>query len=175
MRKLIITALIAATAFPAIASAQSDGEIRRDRRDVRQEQRELNNAYRRGDRRDVRDERRDVRDARQELREDVRDRRDDRRDDRRNWGRNDWRGYRDGNRGLYARGNWNAPFRYTAFRSGIRIAPSYYGSRYFIADPWRYRLPNPGWNQRWVRHYNDVLLVDTRRGVVVDVIRNFYW
>ena len=171
MRKLIITALIAATAFPAVASAQSNGEIRRDRRDVRQEQRQLNDAYRRGDRHDIRDERRDVRDARQELREDVRDRRDD----RRNWGRNDWRGYRDSNRGLYARGNWNAPFRYTAFRSGIRIAPNYYGSRYYIADPWRYRLPNPGWNQRWIRHYNDVLLVDTRRGIVIDVIRNFYW
>ncbi|KQS05088.1 hypothetical protein ASG11_01675 [Sphingomonas sp. Leaf357] len=171
MRKLIITALIAATAFPAVAGAQSNGEIRRDRRDVRQEQRELNDAYRRGDRHDIREQRRDVREARQELREDVRDRRDD----RRNWGRNDWRGYRDSNRGLYARGNWNAPFRYTAFRSGIRIAPNYYGSRYYIADPWRYRLPNPGWNQRWIRHYNDVLLVDTRRGIVIDVIRNFYW
>jgi len=173
MRKLILSALIAATAFPAVAAnAQSNAEIRRDRQDVRQEQRELNNAYRRGDRRDIRDERRDVRDARQELREDVRDRRGD---ERRNWGRNDWRGYRDQNRNIYARGNWNAPFRYTTFRSGVRIAPSYYGSRYFINDPWRYRLPNPGFNQRWVRHYNDVLLVDTRRGYVVDVIRNFYW
>ena len=179
MRKLILTALIAATAFPVIAptvaNAQSNGEIRRDRRDVRQEQRQLNDAYRRGDRSDIRNERRDVRDARQELREDVRDRRDDRRDDRRNWGRNDWRGYRDQNRNIYARGNWNAPFRYNVFRSGVRIAPTYYGSRYFINDPWRYRLPNPGFNQRWVRHYNDVLLVDTRRGFVIDVIRNFYW
>ena len=183
MRKLILTALIAATAFPVIAptvaNAQSNGEIRRDRRDVRQEQRQLNDAYRRGDRSDIRNERRDVRDARQELREDVGDRRNDwrdnRRDDRRNWGRNDWRGYRDQNRNIYARGNWNAPFRYNVFRSGVRIAPTYYGSRYFINDPWRYRLPNPGFNQRWVRHYNDVLLVDTRRGFVIDVIRNFYW
>ncbi|QNQ09041.1 RcnB family protein [Sphingomonas alpina] len=168
MRKLIIAALIGATAFPAAASAQSQGEVRRDRQDLRQEQRELNRAYRNGDRRDIREQRRDVREARQELREDVRDR-------NRAWGRNDWRGYRDHNRGIYARGNWNAPFRYTAFRPGIRIAPSYFGSRYYIADPWRYRLPNVGRNQRWVRHYNDVILVDTRRGIVVDVIRNFYW
>ena len=172
MRKLIITALLAATAFPAVASAQSQREVRDDRRDLRQEQRQLNDARARGDRRDVRDERRDVRDARQELREDVRDRN---RAQNRNWGRNDWRGYRDTNRSVYARGNWNAPFRYTAFRTGVRIAPSYYGSRYYIADPWRYRLPNPGFNQRWVRHYNDVLLIDVRRGVVIDVIRNFYW
>ena len=168
MRKLIITALIAGMAFPAMASAQSQREVRRDRQDLRQEQRELNRAYRNGDRRDIREERRDVRDARQEYREDRQDR-------NRNWGRNDWRGYRNTNRSIYARGNWNAPFRYTQFRSGIRIAPNYYGSRYFINDPWRYRLPNPGYNQRWVRHYNDVLLVDVRRGVVMDVIRSFYW
>lgn len=153
MRKLIITALMVATAVPilapSVANAQSQREVNRDRHDIREQ-------------------RRDVREARQELREDVRDR-------NRAWGRNDWRGYRDHNRGIYARGNWNAPFRYTAFRPGIRIAPSYFGSRYYIADPWRYRLPLAGRYQRWVRHYNDVILVDTRRGIVVDVIRNFYW
>ncbi|MES2055630.1 MAG: RcnB family protein [Pseudomonadota bacterium] len=153
MRKLIITALMVATAVPilapSVANAQSQREVNRDRHDIREQ-------------------RRDVREARQELREDVRDR-------NRAWGRNDWRGYRDHNRGIYARGNWNAPFRYTAFRPGIRIAPSYFGSRYYIADPWRYRLPLAGRYQRWVRHYNDVILVDTRRGIVIDVIRNFYW
>ncbi len=153
MRKLIITALMVATAVPilapSVANAQSQREVNRDRHDIREQ-------------------RRDVREARQDLREDVRDR-------NRAWGRNDWRGYRDHNRGIYARGNWNAPFRYTAFRPGIRIAPSYFGSRYYIADPWRYRLPLAGRYQRWVRHYNDVILVDTRRGIVIDVIRNFYW
>ncbi|MEG3087559.1 RcnB family protein [Sphingomonas sp. PB4P5] len=168
MRKLIITALMATMAFPAIASAQSQGEVRRSQQDLRQEQRELNRAQRSGDRRDIRDERGDVREARQELREDRRDR-------NRNYGRDDWRGYRNNNRAVYARGNWRAPFRYTQFRSGIRIAPRYYGSRYYITDPGRYRLRNVGYNQRWVRHYNDVLLVDTRRGIVMDVIRNFYW
>ena len=168
MRKLIITALMAAVAVPSVASAQSQGEVNRDRREVQQQQRQLDRAYRNGDRRDIRDQREDVRNARQELREDRRDR-------DRAWGRDDWRGYRDSNRGLYSRGNWRAPFRYTAFRSGGRIAPAYYGSRYYIADPWRYRLPRPGFNQRWVRHYNDVLLIDTRRGIVIDAIRNFYW
>ena len=168
MRKLIITALMATMAFPAIASAQSQGEVRRSQQELREQQRDLNRAYRSGDRREIREERRDVRDARQELREDRRDR-------NRNYGRDDWRGYRNSNRAIYARGNWNAPFRYTQFRGGGRIAPSYYGSRYYITDPGRYRLRNAGYNQRWVRHYNDVLLVDTRRGMVIDVIRNFYW
>jgi Ni/Co efflux regulator RcnB len=168
MRKLIIVALMAATAIPAAASAQSNAELRQDRRDIRQEQRELHQARQTGDRRDIREQHRDLREAKQEYREDVNDR-------NRRWGRNDWSGYRAQNRALFARGSWNAPFRYTAFRPGVRIAPNYFGARYFIADPWRYRLPPVGYNQRWVRHYNDVLLVDVRRGVVVDVIRNFYW
>ena len=46
--------------------------------------------------------------------------------------------------------------------------------RYIIDDPWRYRLPRAGWGQQWVRHYSDVILVDTRRGVVIQVIRGFY-
>ena len=68
-----------------------------------------------------------------------------------------------------------APFRYQSFRAGGRIAPDYYGPRYVIADPWRYHLPAARPGLRYVRHYNDVLLVDYRRGYVVDVIRSFYY
>lgn len=168
MRKLIIMGLMAATMLPAAASAQSQREVRESRQDLREEQRELNRAYRYGDRGDIRREQRDVREARQELREDRFDR-------NRAWGRNDWRGYRNNNRALYARGNWNAPFRYNNFRAGVRIAPAFYGSRYFIADPWRYHLPPARGFNRWVRHYNDVLLVDTRRGVVLSVNRGFFF
>ncbi len=131
MRKLIVTALMAAALVPTAALAQ----VRHD--------------------------------GRHDVRHDANDR-------NRQWGRNDWRGWRDHNRALYARGNWRAPFRYTAFRVGARIAPSYYGPSYFIADPWRYRLPPARPGARWVRHYDDVLLVDVRRGIVLDVIRGFY-
>lgn len=171
MRKLIIPALMAATLIPVAASAQSNDELRRDRQDIRREQRDVQDARRSGDPRAIRDQRGDLRDARQEYREDLRDRADDR---NHQWRRDDWRGWRDRNPGAYNRGGWNAPFRYTPFRAGIRIAPTYYGPRFIIADPWRYHLPRPGWGQQWVRHYDDVILVDTRRGVVVDVIRGFY-
>ncbi len=57
----------------------------------------------------------------------------------------------------------------------MRIAPGYWGGRYYIADPWRYHLPPARPWQRWVRHYDDVLLIDTRRGVVVDVYRGFFF
>lgn len=173
MRKFITAALLAAVALPAVAipsvaTAQSNRELRRDRQDIREERRELRDAYRRGDRSDIREERRDVRGARREYREDLRDR-------DRNWGRDDWRRYRTTNRAAFARGSWNAPFRYTRFRPGVRIGAPYYGTRYLIADPWRYRLPRAGRYQSWVRHYNDVLLVDTRRGVVVNALPSFYW
>lgn len=171
MRKLILSGLIAAVAMPVLAApaaAQSRGELRRDRQDIREERRELNRAIRSGDRRDIRDERRDLREARQEYREDLNDR-------NRRWGNDDWRGWRDRNRSLYARGTWNAPFRYQNFRAGVRIGTPYYASRYWISDPWRYRLAPPAAHQRWVRHYNDAILVDTRRGYVIRVIRNFYW
>jgi Ni/Co efflux regulator RcnB len=168
MRKLIIGALIAAVALPGMANAQSRGELRRDRQDIREEQRDLRRAYRSGDRGDIREERRDLREARREYREDLNDR-------NRRWGRDDWRGWRNTNRNLYRGGRWSAPFRYNAWRPGVRIAPSYFGQRYWIADPWRYRLPPARYGQRWIRHYNDVVLVDHRRGIVIDVIRGFYW
>lgn len=167
MRKMILLTLLAAVATPVAAQAQSQAEVRRSQRDVREERRELDRAYRSGDPRRIRDERGDLREARQELREDIRDR-------DRAWGRDDWRYYRDRNAALYARGTWRAPFRYTAFRTGVRIAPAYYGPRYYIVDPWRYHLPRVRGYQRWVRHYDDVLLVDTRRGVVIDVYRGFW-
>lgn len=173
MRKPIILALIAATVLPSAAMAQSRDEIRRDRQDVREERRELDRAIRRGESpRAVREERRDVREAQRDLRDSRRDWRNDR---DRNWGRNDWRGWRDNNRHVYARGNWRAPWRYQGFRPGTHIGAPYYTQRYWISDPWRYRLPVARGHQRWVRHYDDVLLVDTRRGIVIDVIRNFYW
>lgn len=166
MRKLITTLLMAAAAMPAVATAQTR-ELNRDRQDIRQEQRQLNNARARGDIRDVRENREDVREARREYREDFNDR-------RHRWGTNDWSTYRRYNPGLYARGTWRAPFRYTRFGVGARIAPAYYGAAYRIRDPWRYRLPVAGVGRYWVRHYGDVVLVDYRRGRVVRVIPGFY-
>ena len=48
MKKLILTALAAATLLPSVATAQSAGELHRDRRDIREEQRELQDARRSG-------------------------------------------------------------------------------------------------------------------------------
>jgi hypothetical protein len=51
----------------------------------------------------------------------------------------------------------------------------FYGSNYWINDPWQYRLPPVYGPYRWVRYYDDVLLVDVYSGEVVDVIYDFFW
>ncbi|WP_028967439.1 RcnB family protein [Sphingomonas phyllosphaerae] len=181
MRNLVTAALLAATALSGVvasapAAAQSREELRRDRQDIRHEARQLDRARARGDWRDVREQRRDLREARQEYREDRRDVRQQRQwqRDRREW-RADMQRWRAGHRDLYARGGWQAPFRYQSFRPGARIGANYCGARYVIADPWRYRLPAAPLRARWVRHYDDAVLVDYRRGIVLDVVRGFYF
>ena len=149
MRKLIIAGLMAATMMPAAASAQSRGEIRRDRQDVREEQRELRDAQRYGTRRDVREERRDVRGARQELREDRQDRRRSRN---------------------YVR--YQAPYSNWSYRPvslGFNLQPRFYTQRYYAPG---YRVQGA---TRWIRYGDDLLLVNVRNGRVLQVRRNHYW
>lgn len=98
-----------------------------------------------------------------------------------NWRRDsryDWERYRYSNRGLYSLGRYNAPYRgyrYRPLSIGIRLGSGFYSHPYWINDPWRYRLPHAYAGTRWVRYYDDVLLVDLFTGEVVDVIRNFFW
>ena len=92
--------------------------------------------------------------------------------------RYDWRGHRDRYRSYYRPGRYYAPYRdyrYRRFSIGIHIGSPFYSNRYWIADPWYYRLPPAYGPYRWVRYYDDVLLVDIRSGYVVDVIHDFFW
>lgn len=154
-KKLLIAAAMVATLSPIAAQAQTH-ELNRDRRDVREEQRELQQAKRHGSTRDVYEQRRDVRDARQEYRE-------------------DWQDYRRDHRSAFKGSRFTAPFKYRSFGTGARISSSYYGPRYYVNNYSAYRLRAPGPNQRYVRHYNDLLLVNVRSGTVMRVYHNFYW
>ncbi|WP_439468311.1 RcnB family protein [Blastomonas fulva] len=176
LSKTLIGTLMLATTLPVAtvpAFAQSRGEVVRSERDVRQEQRELQrerrdvqDARRYGNARDVREERRDVREQRRDVQEARREYREDLRD---------YRHYRGTNRQAFRGQNFRANFRYQQFRPGVRIAPNYFGQRYVVNNYRNYRLPNPGARQAWVRHYNDMLLVNQRNGTVIRVIPNFYW
>lgn len=158
MRKLIFLSLIAAVAIPSLASAQSAGELRRDERAIHEARQDLREAQREGDRRDIRDSREDLRDAKREHRE-------------------DWRDHRAAHRDTYRRHTYSGPrgYVYRPVEVGHRFAPAYYGSRYIIADPWRYRLPPVVGRQRWVRYGNDVVLINSRNGRVLEVHRGFFW
>ena len=91
--------------------------------------------------------------------------------------RYDWRRYRDHNRSRFHFGFYFDPFgwSYRRYNIGWRLWPSYYGQDYWLNDPWQYRLPPAYGPYRWVRYYDDALLVNIYTGTVVDVIYNFFW
>jgi Ni/Co efflux regulator RcnB len=97
-----------------------------------------------------------------------------------NWrhnGRYDWQNHRRHHHSLFHLGFYFDPYGwgYQPYSIGWRLWPSYYGSRYWINDPWMYRLPYAPQGYVWVRYWNDALLVDTWSGTVVDVIPGFFW
>jgi hypothetical protein len=98
----------------------------------------------------------------------------------RNWRedrRYDWRSYRDRNRTVFRVGIYYDPYGYDYRRWNIgwSMRPYYYRSSFWISDPWQYRLPEVYGPFRWVRYYDDAILVNTWTGEVEDVIYNFFW
>uniref|UniRef100_UPI00255256FD RcnB family protein n=1 Tax=Erythrobacter oryzae TaxID=3019556 RepID=UPI00255256FD len=108
------------------------------------------------------------------------DRRDFRRWDNR-WRfdrRYDWNDFRRANRFAFRPGPYYAPFRshrYSRLSIGFYLDSLFFQPRFFINDPWAYRLPPVYGPYQWVRYYDDVLLVDIYTGEVVDVINDFFW
>lgn len=97
----------------------------------------------------------------------------------RNDNRYDWQRYRNQFRDRYRAPRYFNPYGYRhgyqRFGIGIYLDSLYFGSTYWLSDPWEYRLPAAPYGCRWVRYYDDVLLVETRSGYVVDVIYDFFW
>ena len=150
MRKFILFGLMAATALPAtmapMAANAQNREMRRDSQELREDQRELQRDIRSGE---------SAREIRHDQREVARDRNEVRR-----------------NRTAYV-----APYRgwrYRAVTPGYRLQPGFYASRYTISNYGRYRLSAPGYNRRWVRYGDDLVLVNLRSGRVLQVMPNRY-
>jgi len=96
----------------------------------------------------------------------------------RNDNRYNWRKYREQNRNYFRPGRYHAPYRdqhYRRISIGFSLGSAFFGPRFWINATWQYRLPAAYGSYRWVRYYDDVLLVDVRNGHVVDVIRDFFW
>jgi Nickel/cobalt transporter regulator len=110
----------------------------------------------------------------------------DRGHDGHNWNRGwrndrryDWSSYRNQYRHYYNQPRYYNPYGYgygyRRYGIGIYLDSLFFSNRYWVNDPWQYRLPDPGYGYRWVRYYDDVLLVDVRSGYVVDVIHDFFF
>jgi Nickel/cobalt transporter regulator len=145
-----------------------------DRRDWQNGQIEEHRNWRNNrtnDWRDNRNWRRDGRDFRNDYQGWSRDWRNDR--------RYDWQGWRNNNGSRFRPGRYYAPrgwdYGYRPYSVGIYLNNVLFSSSYWINDPYRYRLPPAYGALRWVRYYDDALLVDIRNGYVVDVIREFFW
>jgi Ni/Co efflux regulator RcnB len=105
-------------------------------------------------------------------------------DGRHDWSRDwrhdrryDWLGYRNHYRSLFRLGHYYDPYgwNYRRFSIGFNLWPSYYGSSFWLDDPWQYRLPPAYGPYRWIRYYDDALLVNIYTGEVVDVEYNVFW
>jgi hypothetical protein len=148
-------------------------------------------------RNDGRDGNRDRADGRNDGRDWSRDRdRNDGRNGGRDWDRNDrrdhdrwkqswrddrryaWRDYRNSHRSVYRLPRYQPPrwgYSYRRWDIGYRWDSWFYTSNYWISDPWQYRLPPAYGPYRWVRYYDDAVLVDTYTGEIVDIIYDFFF
>ncbi|HEU0097567.1 MAG TPA: RcnB family protein [Allosphingosinicella sp.] len=96
----------------------------------------------------------------------------------RNDSRYDWQRYRYSNRNLFSLGSYYAPYRnyrYNRLSIGLFLDSLFYSNRYWLSDPYQYRLPPAPYGTQWVRYYDDVVLVDVYTGEVLDVIYDFFW
>lgn len=95
----------------------------------------------------------------------------------RNDRRYDWYKHRNKYWWLFQLGWYNDPFGWGYYPYGIgwRMWPSYYSRDYWLDDPWQYRLPYAPPGTRWIRYWDDAILVDLWSGQVIDVVYNFFW
>ena len=70
--------------------------------------------------------------------------------------------------------NFRAPFAYQRFQAGSKLNSSYYSRNYRQTWDNRWGLPRAKKNEAYVRHYNDLLLVNERNGKVVRVYRDHF-
>jgi hypothetical protein len=159
-------------------------DFRRDRADDRRDFRQDRQQDRRDWQRDRQDWQRDRNQWQDRNRFQNRDgyrwsnngswNRDWRRDGRYNW--QDWR---QRNRGSYRFPRYYAPrgwsHGYNRFSLGVILSAPLFSQNYWIDDPFQYQLPPAYGPYRWVRYYDDALLVDIRSGQVVDAIYDFFW
>ena len=93
--------------------------------------------------------------------------------------RYDWGSYRRYNGELFRLPRYSAPYGYgygyQRVGIGVVLEEQLFAPDYWIEDPYTYRLPPVDGPYRWVRYYNDALLVDMESGEVVDVVYGIFY
>ncbi|MBB4155395.1 hypothetical protein GGQ80_003315 [Sphingomonas jinjuensis] len=93
--------------------------------------------------------------------------------------RYDWSSWRSRNERAYRLPRYYAPpgwgYGYRRFSIGVTLAPQLWGQSYWLDDPWSYRLPEAYGPFRWVRYYDDAMLIDVRTGRVVDIVYDIFY
>jgi Ni/Co efflux regulator RcnB len=143
--KFLTAGIIAALMVPAVASAQPHGNNNHDRARAEAVKQDQRHPLLRGN----------DRDQRPVVQQNSRNNRNDWRQDQR---------YR----------NFRAPFSYQRFQNGSTLRKSYYSSQYRPAWDNRWGVPRAKKNETYVRHYNDLLLVNDKNGKVVRVYRDMF-
>ncbi|MFD1844416.1 RcnB family protein [Sphingomonas qilianensis] len=103
-----------------------------------------------------------------------------------NWNRNwrqdnryDWTSRRQYNRNAYHLPRYYAPsgwrYGYRRFDIGFTLSALLFNRNYWIDNANYYGLPEAYGEYRWVRYYNDALLVDVYSGQVVDTVYDIFW
>lgn len=113
-------------------------------------------------------------------------RRDHGRNNRAGWNRNwrqddryDWNQRRQYDRNAYHLPRYYAPsgwrYGYRRFNVGFTLSAILFNRSYWLDDADYYGLPEAYGPYRWVRYYNDALLVDIYTGQVVDTVYDIFW
>ncbi len=93
--------------------------------------------------------------------------------------RYDWQDYRDSHRDAYRVGRYRPPsgygWGYRRFGIGAALEAGFFSQDYWIGNPGYYRLPPAYGPYRWVRYYNDALLVNIYNGYIADEIPDFFY
>jgi hypothetical protein len=96
----------------------------------------------------------------------------------RNDRRFDWVGWRGAHRDVFHPGYYYPPYggyAYSRIGIGYMLDEAFLDERYWIEDPGTYHLPPVWGTYRWVRYYNDCLLIDIDTGQTVEVLYNVFW
>lgn len=90
----------------------------------------------------------------------------------------DWFGWRNRYPSYFQVGLYYAPYRNYSYRRlsiGYLLDSLFFDQEYWIADPSYYRLPEAYGPYRWVRYYDDAVLVNIYSGEVADLVYSFFW